>query len=71
MVSVSPIGDSPDAEIPVCTGGARACPPEDVSGVWDQPGRYRPLPIPTMTGTTATKSGWGKTSIPSASTSRQ
>jgi hypothetical protein len=34
VVSVSPIGDGPDAEIPVCTGGARACPPEDVGGVW-------------------------------------
>ena len=33
VVSVSPIGDAPDAEIPVCTGGARACPPEDVGGV--------------------------------------
>ncbi|MFZ2056818.1 MAG: plasmid pRiA4b ORF-3 family protein [Acidimicrobiales bacterium] len=34
VVSVAPIGDGPDAEIPVCTGGARACPPEDVGGIW-------------------------------------
>ena len=35
------------------------------------PGRWRPLPIPRMTSTTATGSGWARTSIPSASTSRQ
>ncbi len=34
VVSISRIGDGPDGEIPVCTGGARACPPEDVGGVW-------------------------------------
>jgi hypothetical protein len=34
VVAISPMGDGPDGEIPVCTGGPRACPPEDVDEVW-------------------------------------
>ena len=32
--SISPIGEDLSAEIPRCTAGAGACPPEDVGGIW-------------------------------------
>jgi len=32
--SISPIGEGLSSEIPRCTAGAGACPPEDVGGIW-------------------------------------
>ena len=58
-------------QYPVCLEGARACPPEDVGGVWGYADFWRPWPTPNTSTTTSFWSGPAGLSIPKPSTRRR